>query len=62
VVVPSNGLRKTNDGNCNFLPKFDDNRAPNKEGLSKTRDQGQIGVAKLGKHLNQNRIEEQANM
>jgi hypothetical protein len=30
--------------------------------LSKTRDEGQIGVTKLGEHLNQNKVKEQADM
>jgi hypothetical protein len=62
LVVPSDGLLKIDDGNCNFLSKFDDDKVQNKEGLSKTRDEGQIGVAKLGEHLSQNRVKKQADM
>jgi hypothetical protein len=58
LVVPSNRLPKTNDGNCNFLPKLEDDKVQNKEGLSKTRGEGQIGATKLGEHLGQNGIKE----
>jgi len=30
LVVPSDGLPKMNDGNYNFLPKFEDDMAQNK--------------------------------
>ncbi len=56
LVVPSNRLPKTDDGNCNFLPKLEDDKVQNKEGLSKTRDKGQIGATKLGEYLSQNGI------
>ncbi len=59
LVVPSNRLPKTDDGNCNFLPKLEGDRAQNKEGFSETRDEGQVGVTKLGEHLSQNGVEEQ---
>ncbi len=62
LVVPSNGLPKTDDGNCNFLPKLEDDRVQNKEGLSEIGDEGQTGVAKLGEHLSQSGVEEQADM
>ncbi len=58
LVVPSDRLPKTDDGNCNFLPKLEDEKVQNKERLSKTRDEGQIGVTKLGEHLIQNGIKE----
>ncbi len=58
LVVPSDRLPKIDDGNCNFLPKLEDDKVQNKEGWSETRDEGQIGMNKLGEHLNQNGIEE----
>jgi hypothetical protein len=56
LVVPSDRLPKTDDGNCNFLPKLEDDRVQNKEGLSEIGDENQIGATKLGEHLNQNGI------
>ncbi len=58
LVVPSDRLPKIDDGNCNFLPKLEDDKVQNKEGWSKTRDEGQIGTTKLGEHLSQNGIKE----
>jgi hypothetical protein len=58
LVLPGNGLPNIDDGNCNFLPKFEEDMVQNKVGLSETRDEGQIGVAKLGERLSRNRVKE----
>jgi hypothetical protein len=58
LMVPSNRLPKVDDGNCNFLAKLEDDKVQNKEGLLKTRDEGQIGATKLGEHFSQNGIKE----